>query len=263
MGLAPIAQPPGSETFARPNRASSGPSTSTLARICFTSSYGASGLTFEPASTRTVGALTSHPRPRKRRSAAVVSMSRSAGTLRSRLSPSERSVAHKIGNAAFFAPLTSTVPASLLPPRIRMASMDLVETSTKARAAVKDMSYGDECGYPLHHSDCPHPQPPPDRLRRRSRVRFARNDRRARTEPCVRWARRRAHRGVWAGLAARRAARGLCAGPHLQQRRGSSGENAARVLSGALSAARHAFDRARFVFALRHPRQDAHQEDRR
>ena len=33
-GRAPIAQPPGSETSALPKRASSGPSTSTLARIC-------------------------------------------------------------------------------------------------------------------------------------------------------------------------------------------------------------------------------------
>ena len=38
MGRAPMAQPPGSETFAWPKRATSGPSTSTLARICFTSS---------------------------------------------------------------------------------------------------------------------------------------------------------------------------------------------------------------------------------
>src|SRR5438309_3622809 len=51
-------------------------------------------------------------------------MSRRAGTLRSKLSPSESSVAHRMGNAAFFAPLTSTVPDSLFPPRIRMASMN-------------------------------------------------------------------------------------------------------------------------------------------
>ena len=43
MGRAPMAQPPGSETRARPQRATSGPSTRLEARIVFTSSYGASG----------------------------------------------------------------------------------------------------------------------------------------------------------------------------------------------------------------------------
>src|SRR5438876_1159467 len=38
IGLAPIAQPPGSETRALPNRASKGPSANTDARIVFTSS---------------------------------------------------------------------------------------------------------------------------------------------------------------------------------------------------------------------------------
>src|SRR5712691_568832 len=38
-----MAQPPGSDTLARPQRASSGPSTSTEARMVFTSSYGAVG----------------------------------------------------------------------------------------------------------------------------------------------------------------------------------------------------------------------------
>ena len=38
MGRVPMAQPPGSETSARPARANSGPSTRTLARILRTSS---------------------------------------------------------------------------------------------------------------------------------------------------------------------------------------------------------------------------------
>ena len=50
-------------------------------------------------------------------------MSFSAGTLRSRLSPSDNNVAQRMGSAAFFAPLTGMVPASFLPPRTRMASM--------------------------------------------------------------------------------------------------------------------------------------------
>ena len=62
-------------------------------------------------------------RPRNRSSAAVVSMSRRPGTLRSRLSPSESSVAHRMGSAAFLAPLTRMVPSSFRAPRMRMASM--------------------------------------------------------------------------------------------------------------------------------------------
>ena len=42
MGRTPMAQPPGSDTRTDPARASSGPSTSTEARIVLTSSYGAS-----------------------------------------------------------------------------------------------------------------------------------------------------------------------------------------------------------------------------
>src|SRR5580658_8193208 len=122
MGRAPIAQPPGSDTRACPNLATSGPSTRTLARICFTSSYGASGRTLEPAATATSGVATSTRRPKKRRSAAVVSMSRSAGTLRRRLAPSDSSVAQRIGSAAFFAPLMRTEPRRGPPARMRMAS---------------------------------------------------------------------------------------------------------------------------------------------
>src|SRR5262245_19452654 len=50
-------------------------------------------------------------------------MSLRRGTLRTRLSPSLRSVAHRIGRAAFFAPLMRTVPASGVPPTIRMPSI--------------------------------------------------------------------------------------------------------------------------------------------
>ena len=56
-------------------------------------------------------------------SAAVVLISRSPGTLRNRLLPSDSSVAQRIGNAAFFAPPTRMVPESCLLPRIRIASM--------------------------------------------------------------------------------------------------------------------------------------------
>ncbi len=122
IGRAPIAQPPGNDTFAWPNLATKGPSTRTLARICLTSSYGASGRTLDPAATSTSGAATRTSRPKKRKSAAVVSMSRSAGTLRKRLPPSDRSVAQRIGSAAFLAPLIRTEPRSGPLARIRIAS---------------------------------------------------------------------------------------------------------------------------------------------
>src|SRR5580700_1477075 len=52
-------------------------------------------------------------------------MSRRSGTLRRRLAPSERSVAQRMGRAAFFAPLIRTVPRSgVFPLRTLMASMD-------------------------------------------------------------------------------------------------------------------------------------------
>ena len=53
----------------------------------------------------------------------MVSMSRSAGTLRRRLAPSDRSVAHRMGSAAFLAPLTWTEPRSGPAERMRMASI--------------------------------------------------------------------------------------------------------------------------------------------
>jgi hypothetical protein len=71
----------------------------------------------------TSGMFTDVGRPRWLNRAAVVLMSRSPGTLRSRLLPSESKVAHKMGRAAFFAPPTRIVPESFLLPRILMASM--------------------------------------------------------------------------------------------------------------------------------------------
>src|SRR5215510_6735714 len=72
---------------------------------------------------RTSGIETTTFRPRKRNNAAVVWMSRRPGTLRSRLSPSDRSVAHRMGSAAFLAPPIGIRPDRGRPPRIRMASM--------------------------------------------------------------------------------------------------------------------------------------------
>ena len=52
MGRVPMAQPPGSEIFALPHRASSGPMMRNEARILRTRSYGASQLPMRRASTR-------------------------------------------------------------------------------------------------------------------------------------------------------------------------------------------------------------------
>ncbi len=122
MGRSPIAQPPGRETTARPWRATSGPSTSTDARICLTSSYGASARLNGVGSTVTTGGLHSTSAPMKRNRAEVVSMSRSAGTLRKVLLPSARSAEQRMGSAAFLAPETSTVPERARPPSTRRAS---------------------------------------------------------------------------------------------------------------------------------------------
>src|SRR3954467_1847943 len=59
MGRAPMAHPPGSDTRARPMRATSGPSTRTDARIVRTRSYGASGRGNSLASMRSVWGPTS------------------------------------------------------------------------------------------------------------------------------------------------------------------------------------------------------------
>src|SRR5690606_14380264 len=99
-------------------------STVTLARICRTSSYGASGRTsLEAAAIVTSGKLTVASRPRNDSNALIVEMSRNRGTLRNLDSPSESKLAHKMGSAAFFAPPTGIVPRNGRPPTTRIASM--------------------------------------------------------------------------------------------------------------------------------------------
>src|SRR3990172_782692 len=122
-GRWPIAQPPGSETFARPQRASSGPSTSTEARMVFTSSYGAVGsFTSAARSTMAPSAGRSTATPICERSLAIVETSISRGTLPSASGWSVSSAAHMIGRAEFFAPETRTSPSSGRPPAIRSLS---------------------------------------------------------------------------------------------------------------------------------------------
>jgi hypothetical protein len=123
-GRVPMAQPPGRETSALPVRASSGPRTSTLARIFRTMSYGA--VVSAMSAARRVHApppWSSASTPRQRSSSAMVPMSINAGTFDRRSGLSVSRHAAISGNAAFLAPLISIVPRSGRPPRIRMLSM--------------------------------------------------------------------------------------------------------------------------------------------
>src|SRR5437867_4843876 len=122
-GRAPMAQPPGSETRARPKRARSGPSTRTLARIVFTISYGASGLATCSASTCTVAPSRSTRAPMWPSSLPSVRMSARSGTPRKMDRPSASSAAAICGSVAFFEPDTCTSPDSGLPPVISIASI--------------------------------------------------------------------------------------------------------------------------------------------
>ncbi len=109
-GRAPIAQPPGSDTFASPKRARSGPSTRIDARIVLTSSYGATGLSTRPASSRTRAPSVSVRMPIWPSSLSVVRTSCRFGTLSSSTGSADSSPAHRIGSAAFFAPDTAISP---------------------------------------------------------------------------------------------------------------------------------------------------------
>src|SRR6201992_760905 len=135
-----MAQPPGSETRAKPWRASSGPSTRTLARIVLTRSYGASKGELGRARRSTMagsaaGAVApgvagaagggssplSMPRGSSRR--AMVRRSRTFGTRCSRTGSSGSRDAGNAGRAAVFAPLARTRPASAVGPVMTNLSM--------------------------------------------------------------------------------------------------------------------------------------------
>src|SRR5262245_11207437 len=125
IGRAPIAQPPGVDTRAVPKRASSGPRARNDARMVFTSSYGASVQLIAPDWTATSWPFSAcaTSAPRCSSTASAVRMSASAGTWRSTQRSGVSSVANSNGSAAFFAPLTSTSPASTVPPSITMLSI--------------------------------------------------------------------------------------------------------------------------------------------
>src|SRR5438034_3476780 len=124
-GRSPIAQPPGSETFARPQRARSGPRTRTDARIVFTRSYAAVGFDKFFESRIRPFAERSTSTPICAMSFAMVAMSIRRGMLLRVSGLAVSSAAHMIGSAAFLAPETATSPSSGRPPLILSLSTRL------------------------------------------------------------------------------------------------------------------------------------------
>src|SRR4051812_3358994 len=122
-GREPMASPPGSATFARLVRASSGPSTQIEPRIIRTNSYGAShsGSSGTRMQTRSVRpccfSLTSQP-SRSSNSCMIVT-SEIAGRLPIVVSPGASRAAAISLRTLFFAPTTPTSPDSRAPPVTR------------------------------------------------------------------------------------------------------------------------------------------------
>ena len=118
-GRAPIAHPPGSDTSARPKRASSGPSTKIDARMVFTSWYGAKYSLIVDASTsmRIFSSMVTDTPMRPSSSIMVVTSCR-CGTFDTVTGPSARRQPAKIGKVAFLAPEMRISPSSGIPPWI-------------------------------------------------------------------------------------------------------------------------------------------------
>src|SRR5688572_11960660 len=142
-GRKPMAQPPGRETRARPQRASSGPRTSTEARMVFTRSYGAVGSEILVALRCTALAERSTSTPIRASSRAMVETSMSRGTLESASGSSVSSAAHMIGSAAFFAPEMATSPSSGRPPLI-------LSLSTRAPLLGRERAHGKRVNFLPH-----------------------------------------------------------------------------------------------------------------
>src|SRR5580698_5365792 len=123
-GLAPIAQPPGSDTSALPKRATSGPSTRIEARMVFTSSYGAKhSFTVEPSTSMRMRSSMVTVAPIRPSSSTVVVTSLRCGTLETVTGSSASSAPARIGRVAFFAPEMRTSPSRGTPPWICSLSM--------------------------------------------------------------------------------------------------------------------------------------------
>src|SRR5580692_2412749 len=124
IGREPIAHPPGTETRARPERATSGPKTRLDARIVFTNSYGASGLTIFGVCSRTTSSSSSNCEPISTSSRSMVRMSRTRGMRRSVTGSSVSSAAASAGSAEFLEPLMAISPLRSVPPVITNLSMN-------------------------------------------------------------------------------------------------------------------------------------------
>ncbi len=113
----PMLSPPGIATFALPQRASSGPSTFTDARMRVTSSYGASPSSGPDASTvSSPSPVVSTFAPSARITATITSRSATGGMLRSTVMPGASNDAASCLQPEFFvAPDTRTTPESGLP----------------------------------------------------------------------------------------------------------------------------------------------------
>ncbi len=120
-----MAQPPGSDTRASRQRASSGPSTRTEARILRTMSYGASVEVIGPPSDSARPSLPtgSTAMPCCASRLRMVSMSARRGTLVSTSRSSVSSPAAISGRAAFLAPPIAISPCNGRPPRMRILSI--------------------------------------------------------------------------------------------------------------------------------------------
>src|SRR5215813_3369258 len=123
-GRAPMAQPPGREMSALPNRATSGPSTRMEARIVFTSSYGAKhSFSVEPSTSMRMRSSMVTVAPMRPSNSTVVVTSLRCGTFATTTGSSASSAPARIGSVAFFAPEMRTSPSSGTPPWICSLSM--------------------------------------------------------------------------------------------------------------------------------------------
>ena len=132
IGRDPIAQPPGRETRARPQRAASGPSTRLDARMVLTSSYGATGSRLPLARMEYELGRGSTSAPTLASRLAIVRMSTTFGMRPKITGPSVSRLAAKAGSAAFLAPLISMRPLSGRPPAIRIACMNSHPSALRA-----------------------------------------------------------------------------------------------------------------------------------
>ena len=155
-GRDPMAQPPGSETTALPNRASMGPRTRMDARIDFTSSYGAnSSRIVEQSTSMFIRSSTTSSTPIRPRSSMVVVMSCRCGMLPTLTGESASRVAASIGSAAFFAPEIRISPWSGMPPVMMSLSIRRGPVAPARRWSMASETLG-----PNPRLRCPSPPPP-------------------------------------------------------------------------------------------------------